>query len=115
MAQAVFDALVHARFAPFFRAHGFRKRRYVFWRPCDEVVHVVQLQKSAYNSASRVAFYVNVAVASMRLQSRGGTTPPQWWILEHRLETLAPSGAPHVWDIDASADLIRLADDVEAL
>lgn len=102
-ARLAFDSLLRDRMAPFLRAEGFRKQRQTFWIVGDGTFGVLNFQKSAWNTADEVTFYVNLAVGSDRLGGRRavrrGPPSPAAYAIELRLEELLPEGTEGSWSI----------------
>ncbi|MDF2992692.1 MAG: hypothetical protein K0S37_3206 [Microbacterium sp.] len=58
------------------KRHGFRKKRYVWTRVGDGVVHEVDVQRSHGNSADSVRFYVNASAYVAAFDRAIGRTVP---------------------------------------
>lgn len=58
------------------KRHGFRKRRYVWTRVGDGVVHEVDVQRSHGNSVESVRFYVNASAYVAAFDRAVGRTVP---------------------------------------
>ncbi len=112
-----FDSLLRDRIAPFFHAEGFRKQRQTFWIRGDGTWGVINFQKSAWNSADEVTFYVNVAVGSDRLMpgraGRAGPPPEYECAIRARLGNLLPDGGPASWTLRTWADVGAVATTLE--
>ena len=58
------------------KRHGFRKKRYVWTRVGDGIVHEVDIQRSHGNSAESVRFYVNASAYVAEFEHAVGRTVP---------------------------------------
>src|SRR5262249_24475098 len=116
-AQRALDSLLGDRIAPFMRSRGFRKQRHTFWTRGDGTWGVINFQKSAWNTADNVTFYVNVAVASDRLMpdrgDRPGPPPEYKSAIRTRLDHLLPEGGPPSWTLTSSAEVVVVAATLE--
>src|SRR5690242_8611133 len=56
------DELVRDYLAPVMRDKGFRKSGANFWRDNENVIDVLNIQKSQWNDAWEASFYVNLGV-----------------------------------------------------
>lgn len=117
-AQRAFDSLLRDRVAPFLRADGFRKQRQTFWIRGDGTWGVVNFQKSAWNSADEVTFYVNVAIGSDRLMpgraGRSGPPPEYECAIRTRLGNLLPEEGPPSWTLRHWADVDAVTESLES-
>ena len=118
-AEQSFAALIKESAVPLLKEHGFRKQKLTFRRERDDVVDVVNLQRSAGNSYESIRFYINCGVYSPgfdRIIGKPEHERPAEVDCQYRrrIENIASGIGPHVTvdaetDIPATAGIVRAA------
>ncbi len=111
------DQIVSTHLKPGLLAKGFRKQGANFWRDHGEVIDVVNVQKSQWNSGQAARFTVNLGVYWKRIHELLGkplnTVPPKEYHCTVRarlccLDSVTaefPDGRDHWWEVTATTDL----------
>ena len=60
--QEAFNHLVTKTIKPFLKAHGFYKKGMYFYKKDDDLIFMLNFQKSQFNSAENLVFYVNFGI-----------------------------------------------------
>ncbi len=72
----VIDVIVKDYIAPLMKKAGYRKKAKTFWLDRDDVIAVLNIQKSQWNSDNEADFYINVGLYWRKLQ--------KFWSLMHK-------------------------------
>ncbi len=125
-AQDAFADFVSREVVPVLKAEGFRKKGFTFHRAFEEVVHVIQIQKSAYSTSATVRFTINVSVFSFRLnrlrRELSGWAPEIAGVpresacqVRVRIGRFTPKQNDLWWDVEDSGHLPDVASEVRRL
>lgn len=61
-ASQLINEILSQYLAPLMKSHGFRKRAQRFWRDNGQVIDVLDLQKSQWNSFRHAQFTINLGL-----------------------------------------------------
>lgn len=67
MLQQLFNEMIKQDVKPFLAQHGFVKKSLNFYKIADNLIYMLNFQKSAGNSADHLMFYVNCGIYSAEL------------------------------------------------
>jgi hypothetical protein len=71
----VFDEMVKAEIAPYFKSKGFKKQNLNFYKVENGLTFLVNFQKSTYNSVDYAAFFINCGIYCDVFEQAVGETP----------------------------------------
>lgn len=80
MLQQLFNEMIKQDVKPFLAQHGFVKKSLNFYKITDNLIYMLNFQKSAGNSADHLMFYVNCGIYSAELaqiQAKDVLTEPK--------------------------------------
>ena len=78
--QQIFNALIKQDIKPFLIKRGYKKKGLNFYRTTENLIYLINFQKSSGNTADTMMFYVNCGIYAAelaRLQSREMVTAPK--------------------------------------
>ena len=116
----IIDVAVKEWVKPALSEIGFRKQGHTFWRETGDVVDVITLQKSQWNSSSSASFTVNFGLYWKRVQELLGQTvtkmPPREYdcTVHERIGALIGNGSDRWWHVKPTADASKIGCEVSA-
>jgi hypothetical protein len=96
-ASNAIDEMILRKVAPFMKEHDFRKQRYVWWRANEDVIDVIDIQKSRWNDASGASFTVNLGL--------------YWPTIQKAISRESQSKVPRIYECTVSTRLGPMFDD----
>ena len=104
--------------APLLKKDGFRKNSKTWWRDCDSVIEVIDLQKSQWNDANEAKFAINLGLywpsIHKAIKREAGDYPPKTWecTVQQRLGPLFSEGKDFWWKVTEDTDLDTIGDEI---
>jgi len=67
-----FDQLIKGTIHPFLKSNQFSKKRYNFTKSINDLVFIINFQKSRWNTYDETSFYINCAIHSIKIDNTIG-------------------------------------------